>query len=208
MAKVDQTRQMKFSKHHNFHNILKLPIFSHSGCWRMIYSSSKQNLRHGSFLTLFCKICFLYNYSLSPMCCFYRAANCLSWLDKHSKHRSCNFCHAVYEKPPECTVTPHITTTKHTTHIITLISCWTNVSNYFALSIKSILTLILLTWTKWWSPASASKWRMGFNSAFKGLISSMMSLLHKTKLQHFLDRSLVLCAANIFINSAHQIRFP
>jgi hypothetical protein len=31
------------------------------------------------------------------------------------------------------------------------------------------LTLILLTWTKWWAPASASEWRMGFNSAFKGL---------------------------------------
>jgi hypothetical protein len=31
------------------------------------------------------------------------------------------------------------------------------------------LTLILLTWTKWWASASASKWRMGFNSAFKGL---------------------------------------
>ena len=28
----------------------------------------------------------------------------------------------------------------------------------------------LLTWTKWWARASASKWRMGFNSAFKGLI--------------------------------------
>jgi hypothetical protein len=34
----------------------------------------------------------------------------------------------------------------------------------------SKLTLTLLTWTKWWAPASASKWRMGFNSAFKGLI--------------------------------------
>jgi hypothetical protein len=31
------------------------------------------------------------------------------------------------------------------------------------------LNLILLTWTKWWAPASASKWQMGFNSAFKGL---------------------------------------
>jgi hypothetical protein len=31
------------------------------------------------------------------------------------------------------------------------------------------LTLTLLTWTKWWAPASASKWRMEFNSAFKGL---------------------------------------
>jgi hypothetical protein len=35
------------------------------------------------------------------------------------------------------------------------------------------LTLILLTSTKWWAPASANKWRMGFNSAFKGLISTL-----------------------------------
>jgi hypothetical protein len=33
-----------------------------------------------------------------------------------------------------------------------------------------ILTLILLTSTKWRAPASDSKWRMGFNSAFKGLM--------------------------------------
>jgi len=31
------------------------------------------------------------------------------------------------------------------------------------------LTLILLTWKKLWSPNNASKWQMGFNSAFKGL---------------------------------------
>jgi hypothetical protein len=31
------------------------------------------------------------------------------------------------------------------------------------------LTLTLPKSTKWWAPASASKWRMGFNSAFKGL---------------------------------------
>ena len=31
------------------------------------------------------------------------------------------------------------------------------------------LTLILLTWTIWRGPTNASKWRMGFNSAFKGL---------------------------------------
>jgi hypothetical protein len=30
------------------------------------------------------------------------------------------------------------------------------------------LTLNLLAWTKWWAPASASKWRMGFNSASNG----------------------------------------
>jgi hypothetical protein len=32
-----------------------------------------------------------------------------------------------------------------------------------------VLTLTLQTWTKWWAPASARKWQMGFNSAFKGL---------------------------------------
>jgi hypothetical protein len=31
------------------------------------------------------------------------------------------------------------------------------------------LTLILLTWRIWWAPNNASKWQMGFNSAFKGL---------------------------------------
>jgi hypothetical protein len=30
-------------------------------------------------------------------------------------------------------------------------------------------TLILLTWKKCWTPKNASKWQMGFNSAFKGL---------------------------------------
>ena len=32
------------------------------------------------------------------------------------------------------------------------------------------ITIILLTWTIWRAPTNASKWRMGFNSAFKGLI--------------------------------------
>ena len=32
------------------------------------------------------------------------------------------------------------------------------------------LTLYLLTWRIWWAPNNASKWQMGFNSAFKGLI--------------------------------------
>ena len=31
------------------------------------------------------------------------------------------------------------------------------------------LTLTLLMWRIWWPPTSASKWQMGFNSAFKGL---------------------------------------
>ena len=40
------------------------------------------------------------------------------------------------------------------------------------LTIMSCLTLILLTWRKWWTPNNASKWQMGFNLAFKGLIQS------------------------------------
>ena len=32
------------------------------------------------------------------------------------------------------------------------------------------LTLILLTWKKWRTPNNPSKWQMGFNSVFKGLI--------------------------------------
>jgi hypothetical protein len=34
----------------------------------------------------------------------------------------------------------------------------------------STLTLILLTWRIGWAPNNASKWQMGFNSAFKGII--------------------------------------
>ena len=36
------------------------------------------------------------------------------------------------------------------------------------------LTLIRLTWRIWWAPNNASKWQMGFNSAFKGLIRLLM----------------------------------
>ena len=32
------------------------------------------------------------------------------------------------------------------------------------------LTLILLTWRKWWAPNNTSKQHMGFNSGFKGLM--------------------------------------
>ena len=34
---------------------------------------------------------------------------------------------------------------------------------------RTILTLILLTWRIWRAPNNASRWEMGFNSAFKGL---------------------------------------
>jgi hypothetical protein len=37
------------------------------------------------------------------------------------------------------------------------------------------LTLILLMWKIWRAPNNASKWQMGFNLAFKGLISLHVS---------------------------------
>jgi len=36
---------------------------------------------------------------------------------------------------------------------------------------RSILTLTLLMWRIWWAPNNASGWQMGFNLAFKGLIT-------------------------------------
>jgi len=38
-----------------------------------------------------------------------------------------------------------------------------------ALRMGRDLTLILLTCRIWWAPNNASRWQMGFNSAFKGL---------------------------------------
>jgi len=41
------------------------------------------------------------------------------------------------------------------------------------LSQKNIIfNPIPLMWRIWWAPNNASKWQMGFNSAFKGLIGS------------------------------------
>jgi hypothetical protein len=40
---------------------------------------------------------------------------------------------------------------------------------HLAFKIVNTLTLILLTWRKWWAPNNASKQQMGFNSEFKGL---------------------------------------
>jgi hypothetical protein len=44
------------------------------------------------------------------------------------------------------------------------------------------LTLILLTWRIWWAPNNASRWHMGFNSAFKGLKHAAVQ--HTTFLWH------------------------
>ena len=52
-----------------------------------------------------------------------------------------------------------------------------------AVNIKvAFLNLILLTWTTWRAPTNVSKWRMGFNSAFKGLIRIVNSLTPRVTL--------------------------
>jgi len=46
------------------------------------------------------------------------------------------------------------------------------------------LTFILLMWRIWWDPNNASKWQMGFNSAFKGLNMAVTKTEHiKSKTQ-------------------------
>ena len=53
------------------------------------------------------------------------------------------------------------------------------------------LTLTMLPWTIWRAPTNASKWRMGFNSAFKGLTKlhdSKNRVLDKIRLPHHIDR--------------------
>jgi hypothetical protein len=50
---------------------------------------------------------------------------------------------------------------------------------------KYILTLILLTWRNWWAPNNASKWQVGFNSAFKGLKCNIKYTILKSSLSTF-----------------------
>ena len=57
-------------------------------------------------------------------------------------------------------------------------------------SITRRLTLILLTWTIWRTPTNASKWRMGFNSAFKALINSSET-----------ENQVIRCATNCDLNT-------
>ena len=68
---------------------------------------------------------------------------------------------------------PIITTMKILVKILYLLvgNCITLVFKKVKLKITLFisLTLILLTWRIWWAPTNANKWRMGFNSAFKGL---------------------------------------
>ena len=61
-------------------------------------------------------------------------------------------------------------------HLLQLVYC------IFIWKHMPVLTLILLMWRKWWAPNNASKWQMGFNSAFKGL--NIFSLRHFLQLAY------------------------
>jgi len=56
-------------------------------------------------------------------------------------------------------------------YIYIYIYIYTHTYDISSLSVND-LTLILLTWRKWWAPNNASKQQMGFNSAFKGLMKA------------------------------------
>ena len=53
---------------------------------------------------------------------------------------------------------------------------WNKLIKKFSASSWLILTLILLMWRIWWAPNNVSKWQMGFNSAFKGLINKYIEM--------------------------------
>jgi hypothetical protein len=54
--------------------------------------------------------------------------------------------------------------------ILNRLVCFMKTINKFLYVYYELLTLILLTWRIWWARNNASRWQMGFNSTFKGLI--------------------------------------
>ena len=56
----------------------------------------------------------------------------------------------------------------------------------FAFYIPFQLTLTSLTWKIWWAPNNASRWQMGFNSAFKGLNQTDICFILSSSLSHIL----------------------
>ena len=72
-------------------------------------------------------------------------------------------------------------------------------SDLCSTSWRAYLTLILLTWTKWRATTNASKWRMGFNSAFKALTSLSSATIKRPALnrttQTYPLPSLKICGA-------------
>ena len=78
------------------------------------------------------------------------------------------------------------------------------ISDYSPLSLlHPVLTLTLLTWTKWRAPTNASKWRVGFNSAFKGLTNPKHLSVAK-----IIKRLCSFCDWTIFSRIWHSLWLP
>ena len=70
----------------------------------------------------------------------------------------------------------------------------------------NLLTLILLTWTIWRAPTNASKWRMGFNSAFKGLKPTGYVMHQQFNIQQlYVLRTVYLCALYLSENKQRLV---
>ena len=54
--------------------------------------------------------------------------------------------------------------------------------NPYAPHVITPLTFTLLMWRIWWAPNNVCKWRVGFNSAFKALITKKKNLLRLKEL--------------------------
>ena len=70
------------------------------------------------------------------------------------------------------------------------------------LAVYTKLALNLLMWRIWWAPNNASKWQMGFNSAFKGLkvqISNVQKVvISEVSLPDFQDNMLLTVFTDFF----------
>ena len=99
------------------------------------------------------------------------------WADKFCLH--CNifiYIRHIWIKPVLCSrmvsLPPHFTLNLQMLTVLTqFTSKWKSFSDvrFKQRAVIEFLTLILLAWKIWWAPNNASKWQMGFNSAFKGL---------------------------------------
>jgi len=81
---------------------------------------------------------------------------------------TCEFCESRCKGSP-CVCTDRFAASQYGIPTVRndLARCSQN--SAFASLFIQVLTLILLTWKIWWAPSNASRWQMGFNSAFKGL---------------------------------------
>jgi hypothetical protein len=69
------------------------------------------------------------------------------------------------------------------------------------------LTLILLTWRIWWAPNNASRWQMGFNSAFKGLINILWRIKITQLTSPCFTTTFAFYSYSTFLSDTSQITF-